>query len=47
MTNFKVKIIEKVLTVLLPNLWFLSCNKKFENSTIIPLVGDELFKLKE
>ena len=26
---FKIKIIERPRTVLLPNLWFLSCNKKF------------------
>ena len=25
----KIKIIEKTHTVLLPDLWFLSCNKKF------------------
>ena len=28
-------IIEKSRTVLLPDLWFLSCNKKFENSMIL------------
>ena len=31
---FKIKIIEKPHTVLLPDIWFLSCNKKFENSMI-------------
>ena len=30
--SFKIKIIEKPHTVLLSDLWFLSCNKKFENS---------------
>ena len=29
---FKIKTIEKPHTLLLPNLWFLSCNKKFESS---------------
>ena len=28
-THFKIKIIEKPDTVLLPDLWFLSCDKKF------------------
>ena len=27
---FKIKIIEKPLTVLLPDLWFLSCNRSFK-----------------
>ena len=29
MTPFKIKIIEKLHTALLPNVWFLSCNKNF------------------
>ena len=36
---FKIKIIEKPHTVLLPQLWFLSCNKKFWNSMISAWVG--------
>ena len=36
---FKIKIIEEPNTVLLPDLWFLSCNKKFENSMISTSVG--------
>ena len=36
---FKIKIIEKPYTVLLPDLWFLSSNKKFENSKISAWVG--------
>ena len=36
----KIKIIEKWHTVLFPGLWFLSCNKKFENWP-----GDEIFVL--
>ena len=35
----KIKITEKPHTVLLPDLWFLSCNKKFENSMISKGVG--------
>ena len=31
---FKIKIIEMPHTALLPDFWFLSCNKKFENSVI-------------
>ena len=31
---FKIKTIEKPHTLLLPNLWFLSCNKKFESSKL-------------
>ena len=30
--SFKIKIIAKPHMVLLPDLWFLCCNKKFENS---------------
>ena len=29
-----IKVIEKPHTVLLPELWLLSCNKKFQNSMI-------------
>ena len=36
---FKIKIIEKPHTVLLSDLWSLSCNKKFENSVIPTWVG--------
>ena len=36
---FKIKTIEKPHTVLLPDLWFLSCNKKFWNSMISARVG--------
>ena len=36
---FKIKIIEKPRMVLSPHLWFLSCNKKFENSMISAWVG--------
>ena len=36
---FKIKVIEKLHTVLLPDLWFLSCNKKFENSMMSTWVG--------
>ena len=32
-------MIEKPHTVLLPDLWFLSCNKKFQNSIISAWVG--------
>ena len=35
----KIKITEKTRTVLLPNLWFLSYNKKFQNSMISAWVG--------
>ena len=38
-TPFKIKVIEKPHTVLLPNVWFLSCNKKFYNSMISAWVG--------
>ena len=51
---FKIKVIEKLHTVLLPDLWFLSCNKKFENSMISAWVkapqklsGDEFFNLRK
>ena len=37
--SFKIKIIEKPHTVLLPDFWFLSCNKKFSNSVISAWVG--------
>ena len=37
--SFKIKMIEKPHTVLLPDLWFLSYNKKFENSMISAWVG--------
>ena len=36
---FKIKVIEKPLTVLLLDLWFLSCKKKFEKSVISEWVG--------
>ena len=36
---FKIKIIQKSLTVLLSDLWFLRCSKKFENSMIHAGVG--------
>ena len=32
--HFKIRIIEKPNTVLLQHVWFLSCNKKFENLMI-------------
>ena len=35
----KLKKIEKLHTALLPDLWFLSCNKKFQNSVISAWVG--------
>ena len=38
-TPFKIKIIEKPHIVLLPDVWFLSCNKKFFNSMISTWVG--------
>ena len=37
--SFQKKKIEKPHTVLLPDLWVLSCNKKFENSMISVQVG--------
>ena len=37
--TFKIRIIEKPQTVLLLVIWFLSCNKKFENSMIPVWVG--------
>ena len=36
---FKLKIREKPHIVLLPDLWFLYCHKKFENSIISAWVG--------
>ena len=49
--SFKIKRIEKPHIVLLPDLWFLSCNKKFQNSMISAWVrapqnwpGDKFFK---
>ena len=36
---FKIRIIEKSHTVLLPDLWLLNCNKKFWNSMISAWVG--------
>ena len=36
---FKIKIIEKPLTVLLPEFWFLSYSKTFKNSMISAWVG--------
>ena len=36
---FKIKIREKLRTVLIPDLRFLSCNKNFENSMISVWVG--------
>ena len=48
---FKIKIIEKPHTVLLPDLWFLNCNKKFKNSVELEprknWPGDEFFKLRK
>ena len=48
----KIKLIEKPHTVLLSNLWILSCNKNFENSVYLrelefpqKIPGDELFKI--
>ena len=38
-TPFKIKIISEPHTVLLPNVWVLSCNKKFSNSMISAWVG--------
>ena len=38
-TPSKIKIIEKPHTVLLPGVWFLSCNKKFENSRTSACIG--------
>ena len=50
-TPFKIKIIEKPHTVLLPDLWFLNCNKKFKNSVELEFPknwpGDEFFKLRK
>ena len=40
--SFKIKIIEKSHEVLLPDLWFLSCTKKFENSRISAWVAQKL-----
>ena len=37
--SFEIKIIEKPHTVLFPDAWFLSCNKKFKNSMISAWVG--------
>ena len=37
--SFKIKIIEKPHTLLLPDLWFLSCINKFENSMISTWAG--------
>ena len=52
--SFKIKIIAKPHMVLLPDLWFLCCNKKFENSMISSWVrapqnwpGDKVFKLRK
>ena len=36
---FKIKKVKKPHTVLLPDLWFLSCNKKFKNSVISAWFG--------
>ena len=51
---FKIKITEKPQTVLLPDLWFLSCNKTFKIQWYLPELelprnrpGDELFKLRK
>ena len=38
-TPFKIKAIQKPHIVLLPDLWFLSWNKKFENSMVSVWVG--------
>ena len=49
--SFKIKIIGKPHTVLLPDLWFLNCNKKFKNSVELEFPknwpGDEFFKLRK
>ena len=52
MIPFEIKLIEKPHTVLLSDLWILSCNKNFENSVYLRELefpqnrpGDELFKL--
>ena len=37
--SFKIKTIEKPHIYLLSDLWFLRCNKKFENSTISVWAG--------
>ena len=36
---FKIKIIEELHTVLLPDLSFLSCNNKFESSMVLRQLG--------
>ena len=36
---FKIKIIEELHTVLLPDLSFLSCNNKFESSIVLRQLG--------
>ena len=53
--TFKIKIIEQPHAVLSPDVWFLSCEKKFKNSMGSTWLGgpqklwpgDELFKLSE
>ena len=42
-----MKIIGKPHTVMVPDVWFLNCNKKFWNSMISMWVGadDKFFKL--
>ena len=37
--SLKIKIIEKPHTVFLPDIWFLSCKKNFENSIKSAWVG--------
>ena len=36
---FKIKIIEKPITVFFPAIWFLSCNKTIQNSMVSAWVG--------
>ena len=37
--SFQIEVVEKPHTVLLPDFWFLSCDKKFWNSMISRWVG--------
>ena len=37
--SFRIKEIEKPHTVLLPDFWFLGCNKNFQNSIVSAWVG--------
>ena len=45
--SFKIKIIEKPPTFLLPDLLIFDCKKKFETSVISAWLEDELFKLRK